>query len=895
MLKRLGDISLKWKLFGIVFFGFLVFTAVSITLMDIGFSKITGFFLNQEIETINKLLDKEIKDTAQKALLLSSALSQYKPILAAYKMEDENAGRAYLRKIITPVVEKIKKENGLKVLKVHFHKPPAKSFLRVWRKPGQRDGGDDISSFRRTILTVYRTKKPVTGIEIGRGGFVIRGISPIFDEKGNYVGSVEVFFGFNPVLDKLRLSKDYILAVFMNKKYLSIARKLRKNKSIGDFVLTGFLGSIEHIEEHLKPNPQLLNEGFQNFFIKRYKDGSMLSFIPIKDFSGKKVGVLVVHYDASRVLSLLEESKAKLIAYVAVLFLVLMIAFLVAVRILLSPLSHAEEMLEEISKGRGDLTRRIPVKFRDEVGELITHFNRFVDRLNEMLLKVRNSAIATKEPLDRLNNTAEELDKKGDIVADSVASLSTSAEESAAVLKTLTEQTEKLRENSNLMTREIKELFGELDDIVDYVQRLEKAILNSVELSEKSKEMAETTMKNSELIRDTIEKFKEVMESVLESIETVRGASENIQRSIDEVASAVEEQARSIDEVSQRADDARSISEKASEEAEKGREKMEFMVERVEGLGNTVRSLGETMESLAKSVENIESILALIDTISEQTNLLALNAAIEAARAGEAGKGFAVVADEVRKLAERSSKATSEIKEIISGIIDESKAAAEKSMEGVKQMDETISLIKETMGDFVRIVEGVEETKKHINQIAVASSEQREVIHQINLSINRIVDDAKDVAEKTIDLSEKAQQMRDEFGSVVNASDESLKAASEEANMAEELLKYLEVLRKTGKETADVALEAQAAGRIAMKAVEEVNEAISKVKSGTEEQAKASEIIAEALGSLRETSKDLRNLSKELKEIAETLNERAEELFREIGGFKLKALPGGKA
>ena len=892
MLKKLGDISLKWKLSGIVFLGFLVFTAVSVALMSSSFSKLTRFFLDQEMETINRLLDREIKDTAQKALLLSSALSQYKPILTAYKMEDEKAGRAYLRKVITPVVEKIKRENGLKVLKVHFHKPPAKSFLRVWRKPGQGDGGDDISSFRRTILTVYRTKKPVTGIEIGRGGFVIRGISPIFDENGNYVGSVEVFFGFNPVLNKLRLSKDYSLAVFMDKRYLSIARKLKKNRSIGEFVLTGFLG-IKAMERYL--NPRLLAQGIHGFFIKNHRDGSVTSFIPIKDFSGKKVGVLAIHYDAGKVFSLLKRSKAKLIGYVVVLFLALMAVFILAIRILLLPLSHAKEMLEEISKGKGDLTRRIPVRFKDEVGELITHFNRFVDRLNDMLLKVRESAVATKEPLDRLNKTAEEVNKKGDVVANSVASLSSSAEESAKVLKTLTEQTEKLRENSNIMTQEIRELFEEMEDIVDYIQRLEKAINDSVELSEKGREMAEATMENSKIIRDTVERFREVMEKVVESVEMVRNASESIQRSIDEVASAVEEQARSIDEVSQRADDARSISEKASEDAERGREKMDFMVKRVEGLGETVRSLGETMESLAKSVENIESILALIDTISEQTNLLALNAAIEAARAGEAGKGFAVVADEVRKLAERSSKATSEIKEIIGGIINESKAAAEKSMEGVKQMDETISLIKETMGDFVRIVEGVEETKRYIDQIAVASSEQREVVHQINLSINRIVEDAKDVAEKTVELSEKAKQMKDEFGRVIEASDESLKATTQETRMAKELLKYLEELRKTGKETANVALEAQAAGRIAMKAVEEVNEAVSKVKSGTEEQAKASEVIARTLGSLRETSRDLRNLSRELKEVADLLSERSEELFKEIEGFKLKALPGGEA
>jgi methyl-accepting chemotaxis protein len=172
------------------------------------------------------------------------------------------------------------------------------------------------------------------------------------------------------------------------------------------------------------------------------------------------------------------------------------------------------------------------------------------------------------------------------------------------------------------------------------------------------------------------------------------------------MAASVEEMAVSVTHVSDSSATAKGVAEDSLRKAEQGGQVIDKTVREMMAMADTVRSTSSAMEILGQRTDEIGSIAGVIKEIADQTNLLALNAAIEAARAGEQGRGFAVVADEVRKLAERTSKATTEIAEVIAAIQGDTRSAVNdmhlvvdqvgSNAEGARQAGESIIQIRES-------------------------------------------------------------------------------------------------------------------------------------------------------------------------------------------------------
>jgi methyl-accepting chemotaxis protein len=205
-----------------------------------------------------------------------------------------------------------------------------------------------------------------------------------------------------------------------------------------------------------------------------------------------------------------------------------------------------------------------------------------------------------------------------------------------------------------------------------------------------------------------------------------------------QVATAMQEMAATVQEISANSNKASAASREAAEAARHGGQVVEETLSTMRGIADSTSKVASTVAELGKSSEQIGKIVAVIDDIADQTNLLALNAAIEAARAGEQGRGFAVVADEVRKLAERTTKATKEIAAMIQAIQTETKKAVLAMQQGGSEVQVGVEKTSASGVALREIIKMAEQVGDMISTIATAATEQSATTEQINSNVSQI-------------------------------------------------------------------------------------------------------------------------------------------------------------
>lgn len=211
-----------------------------------------------------------------------------------------------------------------------------------------------------------------------------------------------------------------------------------------------------------------------------------------------------------------------------------------------------------------------------------------------------------------------------------------------------------------------------------------------------------------------------------------------------ETATAMDEMNATVSEVARHAVSAADSAEMAKEEAQGGSRVVEEVISAILEVENDAKLLKSSMEQLGVQAEEIGKVLTVIEDIADQTNLLALNAAIEAARAGEAGRGFAVVADEVRKLAEKTMQATSEVGAAIGSIQDGAQESVRATEMAVESVERSTGLAHRSGEALERIVAEADATADRVRSIAAAAEQQSAASEEINratLEVSRISQD----------------------------------------------------------------------------------------------------------------------------------------------------------
>lgn len=371
---------------------------------------------------------------------------------------------------------------------------------------------------------------------------------------------------------------------------------------------------------------------------------------------GDQVGTISLRVNMSELNNIISEAVVDAVWLVVIISIIAAtLAYLVQASII-KPIRYVVGALRDISEGEGDLTRRLPVSGSDEIAELATCFNTFVERLHSIISSVAD--------------TAQEVSENATMVS----------------------------QLSNENERAIKTQQSEIEQVVVAVKQM---------------------------------------------------------------ASVVQDVTYSVTETAEK-------SSQADESASSGKAVVISTTRQIENLAEQLKTAAEVIDRLRNETVSIGSVLDVIRGVAEQTNLLALNAAIEAARAGEQGRGFAVVADEVRTLASRTQSSTTEIQEMIERLQIGSKEAVEMMAAGTTLANSSVEQAGEATRSLEDITGIVSVIRDRTNQVAAAAEEQSAATKQIESNIESISSAAENSAETSSRINSNITSLADTAASLTD-------------------------------------------------------------------------------------------------------------------------------
>ncbi|MFH0902808.1 MAG: methyl-accepting chemotaxis protein [Pseudomonadota bacterium] len=409
----------------------------------------------------------------------------------------------------------------------------------------------------------------------------------------------------------------------------------------------------------------------------------------------------------------LEAERTRSFKLVALISALLFAAGLVFSAIVGTRLVQPIRQLTQVTANivsQGDLTQEIRIHGNDEVGLLAESFREMVKKLRDLPLRIGDLAGKVVSVARQVTDTAATVKAGAIVVQERVGETSASMGGMQAALTGVTRNVDVLHRNAQSTARSNQHLVAASATVGDHVKRMTE-------------------------VADVV---AQAVSNMLESVKDISRTIEGLDSSVEITSSAMVQMTKSIERVEKSAIDTLTLSERVSRDAESGEKAIAATLAGIDEIRATSQAMAVVIKNLGERIESVNSILKVIVGVADETKLLALNASILAAQAGEHGAGFRVVADQIKGLAQRTNASAKDIAELIHNVNQESAKALTVIGDGSWKAEEGARLGLEAASALKQISESANRTAAMVKGIAKATFEQAQNTKQVTASIQRI-------------------------------------------------------------------------------------------------------------------------------------------------------------
>jgi methyl-accepting chemotaxis protein len=582
-----------------------------------------------------------------------------------------------------------------------------------------------------------------------------------------------------------------------------------------DGKLRGGSVDIKEIRSHFKGNKGIIDD--------RPRD-RLITYIRLSN--GDYMGIIT---SLAGIKGPLYNIRNSLIIFSLFILCVASIISYLSAKDLSNPLNLLVSPIKNISAG--DLREEIYVESEDETGIVSSSIIEMVNNMRRMVGNIKNVSTNLLEATKDISNRSK-------VILEGSESQSSSVDETYLSMNDINNSIKGIEEN--------------VDSLSNSAQESSSSIL---EMGNSIEEVAE----NIENLASSVEFTTSAMNEMIISIGEVASNVNELSSIAQESASSMVEMDNTIREVGESTKHTEKLSEEVMRDAEFGMTSVDSTMVGMKNIRDSVNNASDVINELEVMVRSIGKVVNVIEEVTDQTSLLALNAAIIAAQAGEHGKGFAVVAEEIKDLAERTSNSTKEISGLIEGIQKES----------------------------LRVTKEVNNVKERVEEGVSLSEAARDALRKILDSAKRSMDMVRGIARATEEQIKGSKNITEVIEKVAQMSQEISRATNEQKRSGEEIMRAAEEMRNIASNVKYSTQEQTKVSKLIIDAIENIKKMVYQIKKATNDQVKRSDLVLKAVDNIKTITENNSNNISEMEKAILTLEKEANLLIEEVGRFQV--------